>query len=30
LFTMVGVRVKLRTFAEWTINLFLPRDISKL
>jgi len=30
LFNMVGLRTQLRTAAEWFINLFLPRDISKL
>ncbi len=30
LFKLIGVRMKLRTALEWTINLFTPRDISKL
>lgn len=27
---IVGARAKIRTIAEWTLNLFYPRDISKL
>jgi NADH:ubiquinone reductase (H+-translocating) len=27
---IVGVRAKLRTTLDWTLNTFLPRDISKL
>lgn len=30
LFKLIGARAKLKTVYEWTINLFLPRDISKL
>lgn len=30
LFKLVGVRAKLKTAFEWTLNLFLPRNISKL
>lgn len=30
LFNMVGLRTQLRTAAEWIINVFFPRDISKL
>jgi NADH:ubiquinone reductase (H+-translocating) len=29
LFKLVGARAKFKTAYEWTINLFLPRDISK-
>ena len=27
---IVGARAKLRTIVEWTLNLFYPRDVSKL
>lgn len=30
LLKIVGLRAKLRTALEWTLNTFLPRDISKL
>jgi NADH:ubiquinone reductase (H+-translocating) len=30
LLKIVGIRAKLRTALEWTLNTFLPRDISKL
>lgn len=30
LFSIVGLRARLRTGLEWTLNFFLPRDISKL
>jgi NADH:ubiquinone reductase (H+-translocating) len=30
LFKLVGLRAKVRTAIEWTLNLFLRRDISKL
>lgn len=30
LFSMVGWRTRLRTMLEWTLNLFLPRDMSKI
>ncbi len=30
LFKLIGIRMKIRTAIEWTINLFSPRDISKL
>ncbi len=30
LMKIVGTRAKLRTALEWTLNTFLPRDISKL
>ncbi|MCR4274832.1 MAG: FAD-dependent oxidoreductase [Candidatus Campbellbacteria bacterium] len=30
LFTLVGIRAKLRTALEWTINLFTKRDISRI
>lgn len=30
LFKILGVRAKLRTALEWTVNLFSPRDISQL
>ena len=29
LFKLVGLKAKIRTFVEWGMNLFLPRDISK-
>lgn len=29
LFKLVGARAKLKTAFDWTMNLFLPRDISK-
>ncbi len=30
LFKLVGMRAKLKTAFEWTLNLFLPRDVSKI
>lgn len=30
LFRIVGTRAKLRTALEWTLNLFLPRDLTEL
>ncbi|MDO8621754.1 MAG: NAD(P)/FAD-dependent oxidoreductase, partial [bacterium] len=27
---IIGIRAKLRTALEWTLNLFSPRDLSKL
>jgi NADH dehydrogenase len=30
LFKMLGIRVKIRTVIEWTLNYFTPRDISEL
>lgn len=30
LYSIVGLRAKLRTALEWTLNLFSPRDISKI
>jgi len=30
LLKLVGMRAKIRTAIEWSLNLFLPRDVSKL